>query len=1096
MGDPAPNDGEIPPVQAAQLPAADAENHAPAIVAQPAMAVQAVSVANYQVPSLEKFSFKPEDWTRWIRRFERFRKATGLDQKSGESQVNTLVYSMGEAADYIMISFGLTADDAKQYEQVKNRFESHFIVKRNIIFERAKFNLRSQQEGESVETFITDLHCLAEHCEFGVLKDELIRDRIVVGLKDKKLSEKLQLDSKLTLEKAVTQARQSETVKKQQDILQGTQPDPPSANVDQILKKRGKGGKGKDQKDKPPKNSKLAGKTPETKCTRCLGTPHSKQECPAKDSKCNKCFKKGHWAKASKSQLKKKVEEVYSCPEVELEGEFFLGQLTEVDMVEGNSKESWKAEVKLNEHAVKFKVDTGADVTVIPPITYHSLVPKPSLSKCDKTLMGPCKHKLCCLGSFRAKLCVDDKVVRELIYIVKDLERPLLGRDAAEKLKLVNRVDTVSSDDYKTKMANKYPKLFTGLRQMKDSYTITLKEDAKPFAISVPRKVPLPLYQKTKDELDRMLETGVISPVDQPTDWCAPMVVTPKSNSKVRVCVDLSKLNEFVKRENHPLPAVDTTLGRLAGSTVFTKLDANSGFWQIKLAWESRPLTTFITPWGRFCFNVLPFGISSGSEKFQKTMNQILLGLEGVECNIDDVLVHGKDQHQHDERLEAVLKRLLEAGVTLNLDKCVFSTKQVKFLGHVISSNGIEVDPDKVKAIADLPAPTNVQEVRTFLGMVNQLSKFSDHLADKTKSIRELLLQGNKWTWGNAQQKAFEQIKVDLARAPVLALYDPNTETKVAADVSSYGLGGVVLQLQPDKSWRPVSFLSRALTPTESRYAQIEKEALALTWACERSWEYITGKSIYVEMDHKPLVPLLSTHSLDQLPPRIQRFRMRLMRFHFKEISHVPGKKMYIADALSRLQTQHADPQPTIADDDMTAHIASVITGLPASDTRLQQIIEAQEEDPVCRQIKAYCSEGWPDKHSVNDAMKPYWSTRGELTVVQNILLKETRIVIPSSMRLEILDKIHEGHQGIAKCREQAKSSVWWPGLSREIQDLVQQCRTCALHRDNKPEPLIATPLPDCPWQIVATDLFQMKGIDYLIVIDYYSRYVEVAAMT
>ena len=205
---------------------------------------------------------------------------------------------------------------------------------------------------------------------------------------------------------------------------------------------------------------------------------------------------------------------------------------------------------------------------------------------------------------------------------------------------------------------------------------------------------------------------------------------------------------------------------------------------------------------------------------------------------------------------------------------------------------------------------------------------------------------------------------------------------------------------------------------------------------------------------------------------------------------------MYMTDALSRLQAQHADPQPTIADDEMTAHVASVITGLPASDTRLQQIIEAQEEDPVCRQIKTYCSEGWPDKHSVNDTIKPYWSSRGKLTVVQNILLKGTRIVIPLSMRLEILDKIHEGHQGIAKRRQRAKSSVWWPGLSRKIQDLVQQCRTCALHRDNMPEALIATPLPDRPWQIVATDLFQMKGVDYLIAIDYYSRYVEVPAMT
>ena len=174
---------------------------------------------------------------------------------------------------------------------------------------------------------------------------------------------------------------------------------------------------------------------------------------------------------------------------------------------------------------------------------------------------------------------------------------------------------------------------------------------------------------------------------------------------------------------------------------MFSKLDANSGFRQIKLASESRPLTTFITPWAHFCFNVLPFGISSGSEKFQKNMSQILQGLDGVECNIDDVLVHGKDQTEHDQRLEAVLMCLVEAGVTLNLDKCQFSTDRVKFLGHVISSSGIEADPEKLQAIADLPPPQIVQEVRTFLGMVNQLSKFSEHLVNKTKAS-ETFLQG------------------------------------------------------------------------------------------------------------------------------------------------------------------------------------------------------------------------------------------------------------------------------------------------------------------------------------------------------------------
>ncbi|XP_068729020.1 uncharacterized protein [Montipora capricornis] len=188
------------------------------------------------------------------------------------------------------------------------------------------------------------------------------------------------------------------------------------------------------------------------------------------------------------------------------------------------------------------------------------------------------------------------------------------------------------------------------------------------------------------------------------------------------------------------------------------------------------------------------------------------------------------------------------------------------------------------------------------------------------------------------------------------------------------------------------------MSPTETRYAQIEKEALALTWACKRSWEYIVGKSISGETDHKPLVPLLSTHTLDQLPPRIQRFRMRLMRFHFKEIKHIPGKKLYIADALSRLQTRIQTVKSTIDDDKMHAHIGSVISSLPASVTPLQQIMEAQEEDPVCRQIKVYCCAGWPDKYSLNDAMKPYWPSRGELSVVQNILLKASRIVIPSSM--------------------------------------------------------------------------------------------------
>jgi hypothetical protein len=202
-----------------------------------------------------------------------------------------------------------------------------------------------------------------------------------------------------------------------------------------------------------------------------------------------------------------------------------------------------------------------------------------------------------------------------------------------------------------------------------------------------------------KAELMRMEQAGVISRVTKPTDWCAGMVVVPKINKAVRICVDLTKLNRCVKRERHLLPTVEQALAQLTDAAVFSKLDANSGFWQIPLAADSALLTTFITPFGRFCFHRLPFGITSAPEHFQRRMSEILEGLEGVICNIDDTLIYAKTQEEHDIRLKAALKRLQEAGVTLNKEKCQFSVSEITFLGHIINKQGIRPDPTKLEAI-------------------------------------------------------------------------------------------------------------------------------------------------------------------------------------------------------------------------------------------------------------------------------------------------------------------------------------------------------------------------------------------------------------
>ena len=210
--------------------------------------------------------------------------------------------------------------------------------------------------------------------------------------------------------------------------------------------------------------------------------------------------------------------------------------------------------------------------------------------------------------------------------------------------------------------------------------------------------------------------------------------MVPKPDGNVRICVDLMKLNESVCCEQH-LPAVEQTLAQLAGAQVFTKLDANSGFWQILLSTDSSLLTTFLTPFGRYCFNRLPFGITSAPKHFQRRMSALLEGIEGVVCMMDDVLVHGKDQDQHNDRLLKVLQHLETAGLTLNKEKCKFSQRQVKFLGQIVDMMGVHPDPAKVKAIQEVPIPKNVSDVRRFLGMVNQMGKFSPNLAEKTKPL-------------------------------------------------------------------------------------------------------------------------------------------------------------------------------------------------------------------------------------------------------------------------------------------------------------------------------------------------------------------------
>ena len=671
------------------------------------------------------------------------------------------------------------------------------------------------------------------------------------------------------------------------------------------------------------------------------------------------------------------------------------------------------------------------------------------------------------------------------------LSQPLLGKPAIEKLGLIRFIDGVECTQTWT---DKYPQLFSGLGCFQAKCTIRIKSSVEPFALPVPRKIPAARRIAVQEELQRMISLGVIERIERPTDWCSPCLVVAKKTGGIRFCIDYTALNKAVRREFHPLPPTDEVLAQLKDANVFSKLDANSGYWQMELAEESKDLTTFITPFGRFRCHRLPFGISSAPEIFQREMQKVLTGTEGVLCMMDDILVYGDNQSVHDRRLATVMEKLSQANLTLNRKKCEFGVSTVTFLGHVINQEGISADPEKTSAIRDFPAPKDVTALRRFMGMVNYLGKFSAALANCTPTLRLLMNKVSDWTWSDKAQQEFDEVKRIMTSTGVLIPYDLAARTRLSTDASSFGLGAVILQ-QTGQEWKPVAYASRALSPAEKNYAQIEKEALAICWAAEKFYYYLSGRVFQVETDHKPLVSVLGAKELSKLPLRLQRFRLRMMAFDYS-IEFTPGIKLVLADTLSRKSFDSSVPAFAVQELESTIGRGAIFDSLPLSDKRLKELQLSTQQDEVGRLLLQYSTSTWPDKRHLPPAMNKFASQKEEFTVVESLVFMGSRIYIPVTEREAVLKKIHDGHLGETKCVRRAAEIVWWPGITMEIKNMVKACPICTEYRRVPREPLLPSSFPANPWMKLGMDFCQWKGDMYLVIVDYYSRYLICEKMT
>ena len=666
----------------------------------------------------------------------------------------------------------------------------------------------------------------------------------------------------------------------------------------------------------------------------------------------------------------------------------------------------------------------------------------------------------------------------------------LLGDKSCEDLGLVKRVYRINTavnelNDSVDAIVKNYAEVFRGLGSLPFTYKIQLKENAQPV-VHAARRVPAPLKTRLKKELDRMTTMGVIKKIEEPTDWVNSMVCVKKKNGDLRLCMDPQDLNDNVKREHYQIPKREEIIREMAGARYFSKLDASQGFWQLKLDECSTKYCTFNTPFGRYCFLRLPFGIISASEIFHRAVEHIIEGLEGVRSYVDDIVVWGSTIQEHNERLTQVMERVQKYGLKLNKNKCQFGVQEIVFLGDKLSAQGVEPDQEKICAIQSMPRPTEKADVRRIMGMLNFIAKFIPNLSVKTSCMRELLHEDNLFEWTNRHEREWENLKQTLTTAPVLTFFDPSKKIKVSTDASKDGIGGVLLQAEGEH-WKPVAYASRTMTETECRYAQIEKECLGLVFGLEKFHSYIYGLPTFtVETDHRPLVSIIKKN-LNDMSPRIQRLMMKMLRYDF-ELVYTPGKHLILADALSRAAMRSC---VSTTAQDVQCHVNMVSAALPVSDKKSREVAEETAKDTELQRVMENMQNGWPV-----GSCPLFYNIRRELSVVDGLLLKQNRIVIPQQLRQDLLQRIHEGHLGVEKCKRRARDTVYWPGINKDIERMISRCETCQKHRNKQPkEPMVIADVTTAPWHKVGMDLFHLKGKDYLVVIDYYSNFPEMALL-
>lgn len=652
------------------------------------------------------------------------------------------------------------------------------------------------------------------------------------------------------------------------------------------------------------------------------------------------------------------------------------------------------------------------------------------------------------------------------------------------------------------------------------------------------RRLPPGMYEEVKKHLRDMLDTGIIRESKSP--WASNIVCVRKKDGTLRLCVDFRRLNNITIKDSYALPRIEETLDSLAGAKIFSTLDLRSGYWQVEIDESDKEKTAFVVDrLGFYECNRMAFGLTNAPATFQRLMEHCLRDLSSQECCIylDDVIVFSNTVEEHIHRLDRVFNCLKECGLTLKPSKCCFFQECVKYLGHIISADGICTDPEKTEALRNWPVPSNIKELRQYLGFTGYYRRFIEGYAKIAKPLTSYLQgsgrdeEGRFRTkpieWTPAAQQAFDRLNHLLSHPPILAYADYSQPFELHTDASGDGLGAVLYQTQNGEK-RVIAYASRGLKPSEKNYSAYKLEYLALKWAvCEKYHDYLYGQYFDVYTDNNPLTYLLTSAKLDATG---HRWLSELACYNFA-IHYRAGKANIDADALSRIPhnitidcdaveammqchlvnqtlvecvcmsanrdpSDEVDPNINLLQDDKAS----------MSSLTIEQWKEYQSTDPIIGPVLRYFKQGRKPR-SVDDPdtslLLQEWD---RLCLKEDVLYRKRKIdgqtrfqiVLPSNLRERAIKGLHDenGHLGIDRVMDLIRSRFYWPRMYRHVKEKIMQCERCIRRKSptTKRCALLGRLHSSFPMDLLCMDYLSLEASkggygNILVLTDHFTRY-------